>query len=149
MIDPARDPDDPFGLSRFLAAQAGIYDQALSEIEQGSKRSHWMWFIFPQFIGLGNSDYAVKYAIRSLDEARAYLEHPLLGPRLRESAKACFAVEGKTASEIFGYPDDLKLRSSMTLFAQVSDTGSVFHQVLDKYFDGLPDSRTLELSGGN
>ncbi|HEY0875961.1 MAG TPA: DUF1810 domain-containing protein [Vicinamibacterales bacterium] len=136
---------DHSDLNRFLAAQEGIYDEALAEIRAGRKRSHWMWFIFPQFKGLGFSATSQHFAIRSAAEARAYLAHPVLGPRVIECAEAALAIEGRTAREIFGSPDDLKLRSSATLFASVSPDGSVFHRLLDKYFDGQPDRRTLEL----
>lgn len=136
---------DHSDLNRFLAAQEGIYDEALAEIRAGRKRSHWMWFIFPQFKGLGFSATTQHFAIRSAAEARAYLAHPVLGPRLVECAEAALAIEGRTAREIFGSPDDLKLRSSATLFASVAPDGSVFHRLLDKYFDGQPDRRTLEL----
>ena len=140
---------DPFDLNRFVRAQEGMYAQALAEIRAGEKISHWMWFIFPQFAGLGYSSMAQKYAIKSLDEAKAYLAHPVLGPRLIECAEAAVAVavEGKTAEEIFGSPDDLKLRSCATLFSIVSPGESVFHRVLEKYFDGVGDERTRELVG--
>jgi uncharacterized protein (DUF1810 family) len=136
---------DPHGLSRFVEAQEGVYATALAELRAGRKRSHWMWFVFPQVAGLGVSPTAQHFAIRALDEARAYLAHPVLGPRLVECAAAVLAVEGRTAHEIFGSPDDLKLRSSMTLFAQVSAPGSVFEQVLDRFFHGRPDERTQAL----
>jgi uncharacterized protein (DUF1810 family) len=136
---------DHFGLERFTSAQADIYGQALAELRSGQKRTHWMWFIFPQLEGLGHSATAMHYAIKSIAEARAYLDHAVLGPRLRECAEAILAVEGRTASEIFQYPDDLKLRSSMTLFAAVAEPGSVFSRVLDKYFAGKQDERTLQL----
>jgi uncharacterized protein (DUF1810 family) len=131
-------------LSRFVQAQQGVYRTALAELRAGSKRSHWMWFVFPQLAGLGHSATARRYAIGSLDEARAYLAHPVLGPRLVEAAAALLAVEGRTAGQILGYPDDLKLRSSMTLFARAADDPGVFQAVLDRYYDG-PDPRTLEL----
>jgi uncharacterized protein (DUF1810 family) len=134
-------------LDRFVSAQDGVYPDALAEIRAGRKRTHWMWFVFPQFAGLGSSPTAQRYAIASLDEARAYLAHPVLGPRLRESAAALLAVEGRSAEDIFGYPDDLKLRSSMTLFAHAADDPAAFEAVLDRYYDG-PDERTLELIGG-
>ena len=137
--------EDRHDLNRFLAAQEGLYDQALAEIRQGRKQSHWMWFVFPQVKGLGFSATSQHFAIRSAAEARAYLAHPVLGPRLVECAEAALSIEGQTAREIFGSPDDLKLRSSATLFASVSPDGSVFHRLLDKYFDGQPDRRTLEL----
>ena len=131
-------------LQRFVDAQQGVYPQALAELRAGSKRSHWMWFVFPQIAGLGSSPTAQRYAIASLDEAREYLAHPVLGPRLRECARAVLEVDGKSAAEILGYPDDLKLRSSMTLFARAADDPEVFTAVLDKYYDG-PDSHTLAL----
>ncbi len=136
---------DPFDLGRFTSAQAGVYDRALAELTAGEKRSHWMWFIFPQLDGLGRSPTARQYAIKSMDEAREYLMHEVLGSRLLECAEAVCAVEGRSASQIFGYPDDLKLKSSMTLFASAADAESVFNSVLDKYFDGERDDRTLEL----
>ena len=137
--------DDPLYLGRFASAQAGIYDRVLAELRCGQKRTHWMWFVFPQIDGLAYSSTSQKYAIKSIQEARAYLSHPVLGARLRECAEAVLATEGRSASEIFGYPDDLKLRSSMTLFAYVSDPGSVFVRVLDKYFHGEQDARTLQI----
>ena len=113
-------PSDPFDLQRFLSAQEGVYVAALAELRGGRKRTHWMWFVFPQFQGLGSSPTARRFAISSLDEARAYLEHPVLGARLRECADALIGLPGRNASDVFGYPDDLKLRSSMTLFDQVA-----------------------------
>ena len=138
-------PDDPYDLNRFVEAQATIFEQALSEIRRGGKRSHWMWFIFPQIAGLGWSPTSRHYAIRSREEAAAYLRHPILGPRLVECVEALLALEGTTASAIFGYPDDLKLRSSATLFARVSPPGSVFQQILDRYFGGAADAKTTRL----
>ena len=138
--------DDPFDLSRFLEAQEGVYAEALAELRQGHKRSHWMWFIFPQLEGLGHSPTTQYYAIKSLEEARAYLDHPVLGQRLRACAQVLLEFEGRSAMDIFGYPDILKLRSSMTLFACVADEpGSVFDRVLDAYYDGEEDARTLQL----
>ena len=137
--------DDPDDLERFVEAQSAIFEQALAEIRSGRKRSHWMWFIFPQFRGLGASPTSQHYAIASLAEAEAYLRHPILGPRLQECVQALLALDGPTASEIFGYPDDLKLRSSATLFAHVSPPASSFEQLLEKYFDGERDSRTIRL----
>ena len=134
---------DPFDLARFTSAQEGVYGRALAEVRGGLKRSHWMWFIFPQIEGLGSSPTAEYYAIGSLAEARQYLRHPVLGARLRECAEAVLAVEGRSASEIFGYPDDLKLRSSMTLFARVAEADSVFARVLAKYYGGQQDPMTL------
>jgi uncharacterized protein (DUF1810 family) len=136
---------DSFGLSRFVQAQADIYEQALLEIRNGRKQSHWMWYIFPQYDGLGASANSRKYAIRSIAEAGAYLRHPVLGPRLLRCAEAALAVEGRSAAEVFGYPDDIKLRSSATLFAHVSPPQSVFERVLDQYFDGQRDGETLRL----
>ena len=139
------DNDDPFDLSRFTSAQAGVYDRAFAELQAGEKRSHWMWFIFPQLDGLGSSPTARRYAIKCMDEARHYLGHPVLGLRLVECAEAVFGVEGRSVSEIFGYPDDLKLKSSMTLFAAAAGSESAFDRVLDKYFDGEQDDKTLQL----
>lgn len=136
------DTDD---LARFVRAQDAIYEQALAEITNGRKRSHWMWFVFPQFAGLGISPTSQHFAIRSLAEARAYMAHPVLGPRLQQCGNALLSVEGRTAHEIFGSPDDVKLRSSATLFATASSPGSVFQGLLDRYFGGAPDERTLQL----
>jgi len=138
---------DQYGLERFVRAQDGVYEQACAELRSGRKRTHWMWFIFPQIKGLGSSEMAVRFAISSIEEAKAYLEHPVLGERLRECARIVVAVEGRTAEEIFGYPDDLKFRSSMTLFAkaaEISEEDLVFSQALDKYFGGKEDAGTVE-----
>jgi uncharacterized protein (DUF1810 family) len=140
-------PVDPFDLNRFIEAQAGEYQQASSELQAGLKQSHWMWFIFPQFQGLGSSPTSVHYAIKSEAEARAYLAHPVLGPRLVRCVVAVLELEGKSASEIFGFPDDLKLKSSATLFAAVSPPGSVFDQLLGRYFNGQRDEKTIGLLG--
>jgi uncharacterized protein (DUF1810 family) len=140
-------PGDPYDLSRFLRAQEGVYEQALAEVKSGRKRSHWMWWIFPQFDGLGLSTTSRRYAIKSVAEAKAYLSHPVLGPRLTEGVEAALAVEGRSAHGIFGSPDDMKLRSCATLFASVSPPGSVFHRLLEKYFQGDPDLETLRLMG--
>ena len=137
--------DDPFDLARFLFAQEHIYDRALSEMRMGQKESHWMWFIFPQLEGLGRSSTAREFAIRSLDEARAYLGHPVLGPRLLECCRALLSQDGKSASDIMGFPDDIKLNSSMTLFSRVAGSHSEFGDVIEKYFSGRPDARTLGL----
>ena len=134
--------EDPFNLSRFLTVQEGIYERALAELRRREKENHWMWFIFPQIDGLGRSEMARHYAIKSRQEAVAYLQHPLLGSRLLECSEALLGIESKTVSEIMGYPDDLKLNSSMTLFAAVSDEGSVFHRVIDRYFQGQADRAT-------
>jgi uncharacterized protein (DUF1810 family) len=139
--------NDPYSLERFVRAQEGDYQQALSEIRGGRKRSHWMWYIFPQIDGLGFSSTAKRYAIKSVEEAKAYLDHPILGPRLLECAEAVIRIEDRSASEIFGSPDDLKLRSCATLFASVSFPGSVFDRLLGKYYRGARDKRTLQLLG--
>lgn len=136
---------DPYDLTRFVEAQERDYERALSEIRSGQKRSHWMWYIFPQFDGLGFSPTSRQYSIKSIAEAGAYLRHLILGPRLLEIAQATLGVEGRTAFEVFGSPDDMKLRSSATLFASVSSAGSVFQQLLDRYFGGEPDGATLRL----
>ena len=138
---------DPYDLGRFLQAQEDDYEQALSEIKAGRKRTHWMWYIFPQLDGLAFSSTSKHYAIQGLDEARAYLAHPVLGPRLIEGAEAALRVEGRSATAIFGSPDDLKLRSCATLFACVSPPGSVFERLLDKYYGGQRDQKTLRLLG--
>jgi len=143
----AVDRDDPYDLNRFISAQEGVYDRALAELRDGLKRTHWMWFIFPQIDGLGHSPTTRFYAIKSLDEARRYLGHPVLGVWLVECAEAVLAVSGLTASDIFGHPDDLKLQSSMTLFSLVAGPGSVFECVLEKYYQGKRDARTLQILG--
>ena len=140
-------PTDPYDLDRFVQVQEGTYEQALSEIRSGRKRSHWMWFVFPQFDGLGFSATSRRYAIKNVAEAEAYLAHPVLGPRLLEISAAALSVAGRTALEIFGSPDDMKLRSCATLFARVAPAGSVFEQLLDRFFDGQPDEQTLRLLG--
>ena len=137
--------DDPFGLVRFVHAQAGIYEQVLLELTCGEKRSHWMWYIFPQIDGLGYSATAKQYAIKHIEEAREYLNHPVLGKRLLECAEIVLDLEGRSASEVFGSPDDAKLRSSMTLFAYISESDSVFTLVLNKFFTGHRDSKTIDL----
>jgi len=147
MDDQAHRPaiEDPFNLNRFVEAQSDVFQRALTELKRGEKRSHWMWFIFPQIDGLGYSSTAKFYAIKSKDETKAYLNHSLLGPRLIECSKVLLQHQGLSASDIFGFPDDLKLRSSMTLFSSISESDSVFHRVLGQYFAGQPDPRTLEL----
>jgi len=132
-------------LERFVEAQAPVYDQALRELRAGRKQNHWMWFVFPQIAGLGHSVMAQTYAIQSLEEARAYLAHPLLGSRLRECCQAVMDVPGKSAHDIFGSPDDLKFRSSMTLFARATDNDAEFRAVLDKFYNGEEDAATVEL----
>ncbi|MEQ4518057.1 DUF1810 domain-containing protein [Pseudarthrobacter sp. B907] len=141
--------DDPFKLVRFEEAQdaVGTYQRALSELRAGDKRSHWMWFIFPQVAGLGLSPTSRKYALSSLDEARAYLSHPLLGARLRECFLAVLAVEGRSAEQILGGIDARKLHSSSTLFLRAAPEDPVFRQILDKYFGGIPDGATDRLLG--
>src|ERR1051326_4514381 len=139
--------EDPYHLHRFVQAQEGVYERALSEIRNGRKQSHWMWFVFPQFEGLGFSPTSRLYAIKSVAEAEAYLSHPLLGPRLKECSEAAIRIEGRTALAIFGSPDDMKLKSCATLFAQVSPPGSVFDRLLQKYFQGERDDKTLRLLG--
>ena len=135
--------NDPFNLKRFVEAQDGVYEQALAELKQGRKESHWMWFIFPQIEGLGRSSTARFYAIKSANEAEAYLEHPLLGQRLIECSNVLLRHKGKSASDIFGFPDDLKLKSCMTLFASISESDSAFSRVLGQYFAGQVDQHTL------
>ena len=132
-------------LSRFLKAQEHDYARALSEIRSGRKRSHWMWYIFPQVQGLGFSSTAQYYAIQNLEEAKEYLAHPVLGARLKEISSALLELEGLSASEIFGYPDDLKLCSSMTLFQLADLDCDIFREVIEKYYDGVPDSKTVRI----
>ena len=138
---------DPFDLQRFVAAQADIYQEALGEIRDGRKRTHWMWFIFPQLAGLGMSPTSQHYGIMGLREAAAYLSHSLLGPRLIECSEAVTLVAGRSARDIFGSPDDMKLRSSATLFSRVTDANPVFRRILEQYFDGQLDPRTIALLG--
>lgn len=132
-------------LTRFLDAQNQVYLKALSEIKNGHKETHWMWFVFPQIKGLGLSETSQFYGIKDLEEASRYLSHPVLGRHLIEIATALLQLQDKTATQIFGHPDDLKLRSSMTLFANVPAADPIFGQVLEKYYNGLPDEHTLEL----
>jgi uncharacterized protein (DUF1810 family) len=135
--------DDPYNLRRFVDAQQAVYETVCGELRQGRKESHWMWFIFPQIKGLGHSEMARKFAISSRDEAKAYLAHPVLGPRLRECSRIVADLEGKSVEDIFGYPDDMKFRSSMTLFAQTAKDNEIFTRCLEKYFQGEPDRLTL------
>ena len=135
---------DQYDLQRFIDAQQPVFEQVCSELREGCKRSHWMWFIFPQIKGLGHSAMAQKYAISSLAEARAYLEHPLLGPRLHECSRLMAAVDGHSIDDIFGFPDNLKFHSSMTLFASATPDNQAFKDCLHKYFSGKPDPSTLE-----
>ncbi|MHA6495343.1 DUF1810 domain-containing protein [Pseudomonas borbori] len=139
--------NDPYQLQRFVDAQQPIFEQALAELQAGRKRTHWMWFVFPQLQGLGHSATARHYGISGADEARAYLEHPLLGPRLERCTQALLQGHERSATRIFGSPDDLKLRSCMSLFAAVSAPGSSFQQVLDAFYDGQPDPATLAKLG--
>src|SRR5512135_3169394 len=138
-------PDDPYDLKRFLSAQEGVYEKALEELKEGQKRTHWMWYIFPQINGLGYSPTAKRYSIKSIEEARQYLNHPVLGKRLLECTEAVIALKGGSLSEIFGYPDDLKFKSSMTLFEKIAGPGSVFSSALDRYCQGERDAATLRL----
>ncbi len=140
---PPRQGDD--GPERFIAAQAGTYGNALAELRGGRKTTHWMWFVFPQLRGLGRSATAERYGLADADEARRYLEHPVLGARLLECTAAVNGIEGRSATEIFGRPDDLKFRSSMTLFHRVDEQAPAFAAAIDRYFDGVEDPRTLEL----
>ncbi|MFD2874128.1 DUF1810 domain-containing protein [Mucilaginibacter ximonensis] len=134
-------------LQRFIDAQESSYADALAEIKHGRKRSHWMWFIFPQLQGLGFSEMSKRYAIKNLDEAEAYINHPILGQRLIEICAELLSLETNSAYQVFGSPDDLKLRSSMTLFASLPDAYPVFKSVLDKFFEGAMDKATLHLLG--
>jgi uncharacterized protein (DUF1810 family) len=136
---------DPYNLQRFVAAQAPVYDQVSAELRRGRKASHWMWFIFPQLHGLGSSDMAEKYAITSQAEASAFLAHAIVGPRLRDCTQLVNLIEGRSLRQIFGVPDDLKFRSSMTLFAQASPDNQLFLAALDKYCGSQPDAHTLTL----
>ena len=138
---------DPFDLARFVQAQEHAYARALAELRSGRKRSHWMWYIFPQMRGLGTSPLSRQYGISSRAEASAYLRHPVLGPRLVECASAVLATGGASATDILGSPDDRKLRSSATLFAQVADRPSVFGEILETFYGGVPDAATLRLLG--
>jgi uncharacterized protein (DUF1810 family) len=134
---------DQFDLQRFVDAQDPVYPRVCEELHAGRKESHWMWFVFPQIAGLGHSPTAVKFAISSLEEASAFLSHPVLGPRLRECAALMLSIEGRTTRQIFGPVDEMKFRSSMTLFARVAPEAAVFRQCLEKYFGGALDPATL------
>lgn len=136
---------DPYHLQRFVEAQKIVYADVLEELRQGRKRTHWMWFVFPQIAGLGHSAMAQEYAIGSLDEARAYLAHPLLGARLRECCRLTLDNKGRTVEAIFGYPDHMKFHSSVTLFAHAAGENDVFHACLSEFFGGAADSNTLAL----
>jgi len=138
------DGSEPQDLERFVEAQQPVIDDVKRELRSGRKRSHWMWFVFPQIAGIGRSDVARRFAIDSLAEARAYLAHPVLGPRLRECTELVNGVDGRSANEIFGSPDDRKFRSSMTLFELAADDPTPFRTALDKYYDGERDPKTLD-----
>lgn len=136
--------NDPYNLQRFVDAQKAMFEQARAELSRGKKASHWMWFIFPQIRGLGASETAQFFAISSLAEAAAYIEHPVLGPRLRECARLVTAIEGKSIEHVFGYPDNLKFKSSMTLFARATPENGIFLEALKIYFGGEFDRQTLD-----
>jgi uncharacterized protein (DUF1810 family) len=138
------DDADPFDLRRFVDAQDRVYGTVIAELRNGAKRSHWIWFVFPQLRGLGHSPTAQRFGISSLDEARAYLAHPVLGPRLRGCTRLVAAIEGRSVDQIFGWPDNLKVRSSMTLFARATDDNAEFRAVLDKFYNGDDDPATVE-----
>ena len=135
--------DDPYNLQRFVEAQARVYDAVRTELRQGRKRSHWMWFIFPQIAGLGHSAMSMRYAISSLAEAEAYLQHPILGPRLRECTRLVVLVKDRSAYEILGSPDDMKFHSCLTLFSYAAPEEQLFRDALEKYYDGAEDPLTL------
>lgn len=137
-----RNAEDPRDLQRFVDAQEGVFDRVCSELRSGRKQSHWMWFIFPQIAGLGRSPMAQHYAISSLDEAKAYLRHPILGPRLRDCTRLVLLVEGRSAHAILGSPDDMKFRSCLTLFGRAAPEDRIFQDALEKYFDGEEDPLT-------
>ena len=143
-MSPNRSDRDPYRLQRFLSAQDPIYLQVVSELRAGYKTSHWMWFVFPQIRGLGRSPISLEYAISSREEAAAYLQHPILGPRLKECTRLVLALEGQSTEHIFGSADEMKFRSSMTLFAQVSPDDDIFARALQQYFHGVPDQLTLD-----
>ena len=141
---PSQSDHRPYDLQRFVLAQDPVFERVLAELRAGMKTSHWMWFIFPQIRGLGRSPVSLEYAIASREEAQSYLQHPILGPRLKECTRLVLEVEGRSVEEIFGSPDDMKFRSSMTLFAQVSPDDDIFQRALQKYFAGVPDRLTFE-----
>jgi uncharacterized protein (DUF1810 family) len=136
--------DNSHNLQRFVDAQNPMFEQVCAELREGYKKGHWMWFIFPQLRGLGHSEVAIKFAISSRQEAEAYLKHPVLGPRLKECTRLVILAEGRSINQIFGYPDDLKFRSSMTLFANTTSENQIFKDALQKYFAGEPDQLTIE-----
>jgi uncharacterized protein (DUF1810 family) len=143
-MSPNGSDRDQYNLERFVSGQHSIYAEVVCELRAGMKTSHWMWFIFPQIRGLGRSPVSIEYAISSREEAAAYLQHPVLGPRLKECTQLVLDVENRSAEEIFGSPDDMKFRSSMTLFAQVSADDDIFNRALRQYFGGVPDQLTLD-----
>jgi uncharacterized protein (DUF1810 family) len=136
--------NDPYDLQRFVKAQDPVYDEVLAELRNGCKTSHWMWFIFPQIRGLGHSHMAIKFGIGSREESEAYLTHPILGPRLKECSQLVTQVEGRSIHQILGSPDDMKFKSSMTLFATIAPHEHIFSEALEKYFGGELDRLTLE-----
>jgi len=136
---------DPFELNRFIIAQENNYHDVLEELRAGQKQSHWMWYVFPQIDGLAQSATSKYYAIKSIEEAQQYLDHPVLGKRLMECTELVLAIKGRSVSQIFGYPDDMKLKSSMTLFAHAAPSHSAFAQALDKYFNGEQDAKTIQI----
>jgi uncharacterized protein (DUF1810 family) len=140
-----RSTDDPFRLQRFVQAQDPVFDRVQAELRNGKKRSHWMWFVFPQYAGLGHSDISFHFAISSLEEAAAYLRHPVLGPRLEACTELVTQLQGKSIQSIFGTPDHLKFHSCITLFELVAADGNIFRAALEQYFDGQPDQLTLSL----
>lgn len=144
-IEKTNKTTDPYNFNRFIQAQERDYIRALSEVNNGRKKSHWMWYIFPQFEGLSSSTTSKRYSIKSIAEAKAYLNHPILGTRLKECAKAVLCVENRSAQDIFDSPDDMKLKLCATLFAYISPSGSVFEQLLDKYYQGERDAKTIHL----
>src|SRR5215831_5105921 len=135
---------DRFHLERFVRAQQLVSKRVLAELQAGEKMSHWMWFIFPQIRGLGRSPVSIEFAISGRDEALAYLQHPVLGPRLKECTQLVLLAEGRSVLDIFGSPDDIKFRSCITLFAKISSEDDIFERALQKYFDGVPDKLTLD-----
>lgn len=140
--------EDRFLLQRFIQAQSNLYSDVVSELKQGSKIKHWMWFVFPQVKGLGRTSTAEKYAIKSIEEAKAYIAYPILGNRLRECTELVLEIDGCTINQIFGYPDDLKFKSSITLFKQVAEDNKIFKDAIVKYFDGQEDILTIDILKG-
>lgn len=137
--------EDPFLLQRFVEAQKNIYENVVNELKKGGKGSCWMWFVFPQVAGLGRTPTAEKYSIKSVEEARSYISHPVLGPRLHECTQLVVNIDGRTANQIFGFPDDLKFRSSMTLFKHIAEDNQIFLDAIAKYYDGKEDDLTIKV----